>query len=91
MRAVELQILLALAAAPKHGYAIKRDVETRSAGAIHLGPGTLYEATHRLRQGGLGQLEEETVLAGDALEVLQQFLLDAAFGAGADAVDQAQQ
>ena len=44
-----------------------------------------------LRQGGLGQLEEQTVLAGDAFEVLQQFLFDAAFGAGADAVDGAQQ
>ena len=43
------------------------------------------------RQGDLGQLEEETVLAGDAFEVLQQFLFDAAFGAGTDAVDHAQQ
>lgn len=47
--AVELQILLALAEGPKHGYAIKRDVEQRTEGALHLGPGTLYEAIQRLR------------------------------------------
>ena len=48
-----LHILLALAEGAKHGYAIKQDVEERSDGAVHLGPGTLYEAIARLEDGGL--------------------------------------
>jgi DNA-binding PadR family transcriptional regulator len=48
-----LHILLALADGGRHGYAIKRDVERRTSGAIRLGPGTLYEAIQRLEQGGL--------------------------------------
>ena len=48
-----LHILLALADGAKHGYAIKQDVEQRTAGAVRLGPGTLYEAIQRLEDGGL--------------------------------------
>jgi DNA-binding PadR family transcriptional regulator len=48
-----LKILLALADAPKHGYAIKQEVEQRSEGTVRLGPGTLYEAIHRLQRDGL--------------------------------------
>jgi len=48
-----LHIMLALADGAKHGYAIKLDVETRTDGAIRLGPGTLYEAIQRLEEGGL--------------------------------------
>ncbi len=43
-----LQILLALAGGPLHGYGIKLDVEERTAGAVRLGSGTLYEAIQRL-------------------------------------------
>jgi DNA-binding PadR family transcriptional regulator len=43
-----LHILLALAGAPRHGYAIKQEAERRSHGAVRLGPGTLYEAIQRL-------------------------------------------
>jgi DNA-binding PadR family transcriptional regulator len=43
-----LQILLALASGPLHGYGIKLDVEERTAGAVRLGSGTLYEAIQRL-------------------------------------------
>ena len=42
------QILLALADAEKHGYAIMREVETLTEGAVRLGPGTLYGALKRL-------------------------------------------
>ena len=35
-------ILLALAESPSHGYAIMRDVETRTDGAVRVGPGMLY-------------------------------------------------
>lgn len=35
-------ILLALAEGPIHGYAIMRDVETRTDGLVRVGPGMLY-------------------------------------------------
>jgi|WetSurMetagenome_2_1015567.scaffolds.fasta_scaffold738317_1 PadR family transcriptional regulator, regulatory protein PadR len=41
-------ILLSLAQGQKHGYAILKDVETLSAGKLHLSTGTLYEALTRL-------------------------------------------
>jgi DNA-binding PadR family transcriptional regulator len=47
-----LHIMLALAGGAKHGYAIKQDVESRTDGAIRLGPGTLYEAIQRLEESG---------------------------------------
>lgn len=47
-----LQVLLSLAGGERHGYGIKLDVEERSHGEIRLGPGTLYEAIHRLRSSG---------------------------------------
>jgi DNA-binding PadR family transcriptional regulator len=53
-----LHIMLALADGARHGYAIKREVERRTDGAIRLGPGTLYEAIQRLEEGGL--IEETT-------------------------------
>ena len=48
-----LHIMLALADEPRHGYAIKQEVERRTDGALILGPGTLYEAIQRLEDGGL--------------------------------------
>jgi len=47
-----LHILLVLADGPKHGYAIKQEVESRSEGSIRVGPGTLYEAIQRLQDEG---------------------------------------
>jgi DNA-binding PadR family transcriptional regulator len=41
-------ILLSLAPAPKHGYAILKDVLELSEGRITLGTGTLYGALRRL-------------------------------------------
>jgi DNA-binding PadR family transcriptional regulator len=46
-------MLLALADGARHGYALKRHVEERTAGQIRLGPGTLYETIHRLEESGL--------------------------------------
>ena len=51
-----LQILLALAEGPLHGYGIKQSVEERTGGAVRLGSGTLYEAVHRLV--GRGHIQE---------------------------------
>lgn len=47
-----LQILLSLADGARHGLGIQQDVETRTAGALRLGPGTLYEGIHRLERAG---------------------------------------
>jgi DNA-binding PadR family transcriptional regulator len=50
---VEFQILLALLGGARHGYAIMKDVEVLSNGALQLGPGTLYTAIKRLHAAGL--------------------------------------
>lgn len=59
-----LQILLALADGPLHGYGIKQRVEERTEGAVRLGSGTLYEAVHRLVQQG--RIEEVDAPEPDA-------------------------
>jgi DNA-binding PadR family transcriptional regulator len=46
-------ILLALADAERHGYAIMQEVATHSGGALRLGPGTLYGSIKRLLADGL--------------------------------------
>jgi DNA-binding PadR family transcriptional regulator len=51
-----LQILLALAGGPLHGYGIKQDIAQRTSGRINLGSGTLYEAIQRLE--GWGWIQE---------------------------------
>src|SRR5437870_4947353 len=48
-----LHILLALLEGEKHGYAIMRDVERLSDGAVNMGPGTLYGTINRLVGDGL--------------------------------------
>jgi len=47
------EILLALVGSERHGYAIMKEVTTRTAGAVKLGPGTLYGALKRLLEAGL--------------------------------------
>ncbi len=47
-----LHVLLSLAEGERHGYGIKLDVEERTSGALSLGPGTLYEAIHRMEKAG---------------------------------------
>ncbi|UCG88041.1 MAG: PadR family transcriptional regulator [Gemmatimonadota bacterium] len=46
-------ILLSLADRPRHGYGIMQEVDTRSAGHVRLGPGTLYRSIKQLRSAGL--------------------------------------
>jgi DNA-binding PadR family transcriptional regulator len=53
-----LHILVALSSGEKHGYAIMRDVERLSDGAVKMGPGTLYGTIKRMLADGL---IEETV------------------------------
>ena len=46
------QVLLALADGEKHGYAILKEVDTRSNGAVRLSTGTLYAIIKRLLTDG---------------------------------------
>jgi DNA-binding PadR family transcriptional regulator len=46
-------VLLALAEGRRHGYAILKDVERQTAGAVRMGPGTLYGTLQRLMDLGL--------------------------------------
>ncbi len=53
-----LHILMSLADGVRHGYGIKRDVEEATAGKLHIGPGTLYEAIHRMvAQGWIEEVD----------------------------------
>ncbi|WP_031499243.1 PadR family transcriptional regulator [Bryobacter aggregatus] len=46
--AATFHILLAVTDEDRHGYAIIRDIETRTAGALRLSAGTLYRSIQRM-------------------------------------------
>ena len=46
-------ILLALAGAEKHGYAIMKEVSLPQGGGVRMGPGTLYGSLDRMMRSGL--------------------------------------
>jgi len=48
-----MHIIVAVAGGEKHGYAIMRDVEDLSGGAVTMGPGTLYGSIKRMIDQGL--------------------------------------
>jgi len=48
-----LNVLLALADGERHGYGIMLEVKERTGGRVRLGPGTLYGAIKRLKEGGV--------------------------------------
>ena len=48
----EFQVLLALAEEDRHGYGIMQEAERLSGGEIHIEPGTLYRALHRMLEAG---------------------------------------
>jgi DNA-binding PadR family transcriptional regulator len=50
---VALNVLLALADGERHGYGIMLEVRDRTGGTVRLGPGTLYGAIKRLKEGGV--------------------------------------
>ncbi|HUR96401.1 MAG TPA: PadR family transcriptional regulator [Gemmatimonadales bacterium] len=50
---LEYHVLLALAAAPLHGYAVKQRVEDESDGSLTPQPGSLYRVIARLMGSGL--------------------------------------
>ncbi|MBI2687512.1 MAG: helix-turn-helix transcriptional regulator [Acidobacteria bacterium] len=49
----EFQVLIALAAGDRHGYALMQEVKAQTNGQINLGPGTLYTLLDRLLTGAL--------------------------------------
>ena len=53
LTSVALNILLALADGERHGYGIMLEVRERTGGRVRLGPGTLYGAIKRLKEGGV--------------------------------------
>ncbi len=55
-------ILSALAAGPRHGYGLIKDVEELSRGTLSLRVGTLYGALDRLAGEGLVDVESEEVV-----------------------------
>jgi DNA-binding PadR family transcriptional regulator len=55
-------ILVSLATAPKHGYAIMKEVEAMSEARVLLATGTLYSALRRmLDDGWIERLEDDSV------------------------------
>jgi DNA-binding PadR family transcriptional regulator len=45
-------VMLALAAEPRHGYGIQKEVLELTDGEVRLGPGTLYGTLQRLMEAG---------------------------------------
>ena len=59
-------VLLALADGEKHGYAMMREIRTRTSGAVALSASTLYGMVKRLLENGL--LEESSERPDPALD-----------------------
>ena len=53
LQPASFHILVALADADRHGYAIIQDIADRTAGAVRLSAGTLYRTIQRLLDDGL--------------------------------------
>jgi DNA-binding PadR family transcriptional regulator len=52
MRPIEFHILLALAGEEQHGYAILQEIARQTDDELHVEPGTLYRALHRMLADG---------------------------------------
>src|SRR3989442_6259698 len=52
LRAIEFQVLLALAEEERHGYGIMQEAARLSGGDVEIEPGTLYRALHRMLDAG---------------------------------------
>ena len=66
----EFHILVALADGARHGYGIMQAVEAESAGAVRLGPGTLYSALKRMTSRGM--IEETRSLLYVYIQICRQ-------------------
>ena len=64
--AATFHILLAIADEERHGYAIMKEVASRTENTVRLGPGTLYGTLKRLLESGL--VEEAAERADPEME-----------------------
>ena len=55
-------MLTALAAEPRHGYAVIEDVAEMTGGRVRLRAGTLYAALDRMRTEGLIEVDREEIV-----------------------------
>ena len=55
----QLHILMALATEGKHGYAIMKDIQSFTDGAVTMGPGTLYGAVKQMLKARLIEESDE--------------------------------
>jgi DNA-binding PadR family transcriptional regulator len=62
MREPTFLVLTALAAEPRHGYAVIEDVAAMTDGRVRLRAGTLYAALDRLRSDGLIEVDREEIV-----------------------------
>ena len=53
LKPADFHILLTLAAGPRHGYGIMKDVESESGGDVRLEIGSLYRLLARMLEAGL--------------------------------------
>lgn len=65
LTSAQFHILLTLVEGNRHGYGIMLEIESRTGGAVELGPGTLYRSIKQLLARGL---IEETASTGDRAE-----------------------
>lgn len=66
---IPLLVLSVLTDAPRHGYAIAREIERRSGQSLTLREGALYPALRVLEQDGLVQSNWEVPVSGPARKV----------------------
>ncbi|MFD9128607.1 PadR family transcriptional regulator [Kitasatospora sp. NPDC059571] len=66
MQESTLLLLTALADAPRHGYALIKEIDAISGGRVAMRTGTLYGALDRLLQQGLIEVAAEEVIDGRA-------------------------
>jgi DNA-binding PadR family transcriptional regulator len=52
-------ILLSLAEGERHGYALKREIASRTGGKLKLGPGVLYGSINKMLEQGLIEESDE--------------------------------
>jgi DNA-binding PadR family transcriptional regulator len=72
-------ILVSLADADRHGYAIIQDVTARTDGEVKLGPGTLYRSIQRMLEQDL-IVETDTRPAPDADDERRRYYRITPFG-----------
>ncbi|MEM6705650.1 MAG: PadR family transcriptional regulator [Acidobacteriota bacterium] len=75
-----LHILVALSDGPRHGYAVIRDIEERTSGALNLRSGTLYVALQRLTEAGM---IEEVAAPPESTDARRKFFALTEAGRGA--------